>query len=237
MALNRVLKSRGMEEDLGKPYGEVYLVRCRENGKVYVGQTIRGAQIRWEEHKKYAGKKFALSRALKKYGPEAFSFEVIDTAANQTELDSKEVSWIAHYNCIAPKGYNLRAGGDGGKPSEETLAKLRGRKMSPEAVEKGRLARIGQKRSEESRAAMRAAKLGKKQTAEHVANAKAARKNRVRSPETRAKISAALKGKKRTPEAIEATRRGRWGSRGIPPTPEQPSTENQTAAAGPRIGP
>ena len=90
----------------------------------------------------------AISNALRKYGFDAFVFEVIDYALSENELSQKEIDHIAAHNSIAPNGYNLTSGGEGSQVqySEATKAKMRashkrtktflGRKHSSETKER-----------------------------------------------------------------------------------------------------
>lgn len=93
----------------------IYKISNTKNGKVYIGQTVQPFNKRASEHKKRMrnGANFPLYNAMRKYGIDAFSFEVVDTASNQEELDEKERFWIAHCNSKHPNGYNLTAGGAG----------------------------------------------------------------------------------------------------------------------------
>ncbi|MCM1324375.1 MAG: hypothetical protein NC218_09450 [Acetobacter sp.] len=45
------------------------------------------------------------ARAIRLYGPDKFSIEVIDTATTQDELTQKEHDWIVYYDSVN-KGYN-----------------------------------------------------------------------------------------------------------------------------------
>lgn len=90
----------------------IYKATNNINGKVYIGQTIRTLEERISEHKRK--KESVLGRAIRKYGKDNFSFEIIDSAENVDELNEKEKYWIDYYNsCDKEKGYNLCAGGDG----------------------------------------------------------------------------------------------------------------------------
>lgn len=93
----------------------IYKITNTQNGKVYIGQTVQPFKNRVNEHKKKMrnGANFPLYNAMRKYGIEAFTFEVIDTASSQEELDEKERLWIAQYNSQYPNGYNLTSGGAG----------------------------------------------------------------------------------------------------------------------------
>lgn len=87
---------------------EIYKITNLVNDKVYIGQSARGVHERFHRHIQDAitnrlDTHFA--RAIRKYGPENFVVEVIDSAETQDELNLKEQSWIRHYNSIR-HGYN-----------------------------------------------------------------------------------------------------------------------------------
>ncbi len=104
----------------------IYKVTNIINGKIYIGQTKQSLIRRWHSHCGKHSHCSILHNAIKKYGAENFTVEQIDVACSKEELDKKEIRWIAFYDCIAPKGYNISSGGNGNrgyKPSEETLIK------------------------------------------------------------------------------------------------------------------
>lgn len=94
----------------------IYKIENKVNGKVYVGQSI-AIKIRWQQHKYEAqtGEKQApLYLALRKYGIENFSFEVLEECPQEL-LNEKEIFWIAHYKSNDRDfGYNVLAGGQNG---------------------------------------------------------------------------------------------------------------------------
>ena len=103
--------------------GIVYLATNLLNGKQYVGQTMRTLLRRMAAHvASTANHPFA--NALRKYGLKGFKIEVIDQARTFMALNRKEIFWIKHYDCVAPKGYNLTYGGEGGTPSADTRRKM-----------------------------------------------------------------------------------------------------------------
>lgn len=108
----------------------IYKATNTVNGKVYIGQTKRPLAIRIRDHRHNRHGHGILHSAIRKYGIDAFTFDVIDTAGSKPELDLKEIKWIAHYDCKAPNGYNLSDGGKGNpgyRLSEEARAKIRAR--------------------------------------------------------------------------------------------------------------
>lgn len=102
--------------------GVIYKIQHKESGKIYIGQTIRTLEQRMYEHCK--DNICYIDRAITKYGIDAFKVTVIDYDDNIDLLNSKEQFWIAFYNCIAPKGYNLTSGGKNYNHSEETRIKI-----------------------------------------------------------------------------------------------------------------
>ena len=98
----------------------IYKITNKINGKIYVGQTYRTPEERWDDHRREAWRHTTpMARAIVKYGWDNFQPEVIDTAITQKEANEKERYWIAYYQtCIGAygddaKGYNLTPGGDG----------------------------------------------------------------------------------------------------------------------------
>ena len=73
----------------------IYKITNLLNNKVYIGQTIRTDQSRWRRHildAKNNKLNTHFARAIRKYGEENFSVEIIDTANSAEELTQKEVA-------------------------------------------------------------------------------------------------------------------------------------------------
>ena len=101
----------------------IYKATNNINGMVYVGLTAYTLKQRMSRH--YCYGEFYFGCALRKYGRENFTFEVIDTAETREELGEKERYWIRVYNCKAPNGYNLTDGGECGyERSPETKKRM-----------------------------------------------------------------------------------------------------------------
>ena len=90
----------------------IYKITNLVNGKLYIGQTTQDLQTRWYKHCHSSSGCVALHNAIKRYGKDNFSVEVIDRATNRSELNDKEKYWIGQYNSISPNGYNLTTGGN-----------------------------------------------------------------------------------------------------------------------------
>ena len=78
----------------------------------YIGKRVYDERGSW---KTYLGSGIYLSRAIKKYGADHFSRQIIDVAETTDELNEKEKYWIAHYDAVKNTDfYNIAPGGDGG---------------------------------------------------------------------------------------------------------------------------
>lgn len=128
-------------------YGIIYKITNKINGKVYIGQTTRGFNKRYN----YKGKgiervyhyyisqkeknRFVneyLLNSIKKYGFYNFeTIEIYDIAFSKEELDIKEKHYIKLFDCVN-NGYNFGEGGEispmlGNCHSEEVRIKISNR--------------------------------------------------------------------------------------------------------------
>lgn len=93
-------------------FGYIYLTKNLINGKIYIGQHKTHLK---EIDKKYFGSGIHLLRAIKIYGQENFSCEILEWCETKEELDTKEKYWINFYDSTDKKiGYNISEGGTGG---------------------------------------------------------------------------------------------------------------------------
>jgi hypothetical protein len=104
----------------------IYKITNNVNEKVYIGQTVHSASRRFRDHciKSNKNSKSALSNAIRKYGKEKFTIQVVDRANSIDELNMKEVEWIKSCNSLYPNGYNLELGGNNKRHHKETKKKL-----------------------------------------------------------------------------------------------------------------
>lgn len=117
----------------------LYRITNRVNGKIYIGQTVQ-PEKRWNQHKTSAASdnpKMIISYAIKKYGNEAFDFEVISSCKTWADANETETLLVSQYNSLAPNGYNGSLGGYNAPKSEAWLQAMRDwhTSLSPEKKE------------------------------------------------------------------------------------------------------
>ena len=74
----------------------IYKITNIQNNKVYIGQSIRPINQRFQRHINDALNNILdthFARAIRKYGKENFIIKEIDTANTQEELNEKEQYW------------------------------------------------------------------------------------------------------------------------------------------------
>lgn len=137
----------------------IYQILNQVNQKRYIGQTA-AKKRRWAAHKrelkKGIHKSCHLQGAWKKYGENAFVFEIIEECTSHNHMNERERYWIEHYQTYRrDKGYNLDMGGNSGPQLPEVIEKrispLRGRKRPPELVKRLADMHRGKKWSPEAR--------------------------------------------------------------------------------------
>lgn len=93
----------------------IYKITNKINGHSYIGQSV-DIKRRWRCEKTKAFNinsregDFTLSKALRKYGIDNFTFEVIEECPRE-KLNEREAYWISYYNTYYD-GYNETLGGD-----------------------------------------------------------------------------------------------------------------------------
>jgi len=90
------------------------LVTNTANGKQYVGQTCKGFDKRWIKHldcaRRGLGHKFP--NAIRKYGKDGFTHEILATSETVEWSNYLERMWILLLDAVK-KGYNTTEGGEG----------------------------------------------------------------------------------------------------------------------------
>lgn len=80
------------------------------NSKIYIGKSKHNIPS-------YMGSGSLIAKAIKKYGKENFSKEILEECENEEDLNLREIYWISKYDSINPNiGYNIDKGGRGGGP-------------------------------------------------------------------------------------------------------------------------
>lgn len=95
--------------------GIIYIATNNINGMQYVGLTTRSLNYRINGHLNNAikgkGSKKTFQEAIRNFGMENITFDVIDTAENSKDLCKKEIKHIEKFNTLYPEGYNQNRGG------------------------------------------------------------------------------------------------------------------------------
>ncbi len=172
----------------------LYIVTNTKNGRQYVGQTTVSVETRWRRHIKsaYENRRRGcriLWAAIRKHGADAFAIEPIALApgSSQEDLDQAERETIQRLHTLAPNGYNLREGGEGGTLHPETRRLLS-------------LALTGKVRTAEMRAAIGAASRRSKQNPAVRKKMSDKARRRFESPVAREQAARLQRGKKATLE-------------------------------------
>lgn len=103
----------------------IYIARNKINGKCYVGKTTYSFESRKKAHIRESlveAPKTHFHKAIKKWGLDAFEWQIVETTDNEQALNELEQLYIRRQNSFIA-GYNQTLGGEGQKgwvPSEET---------------------------------------------------------------------------------------------------------------------
>lgn len=160
------------------------------NGKCYVGQAV-DVRVRLRRHlgilRRGNHHCAHMQNSFSKHGETAFKFMMIEECSVDV-LTEREQFWMDQHKATGLYNLSPAAGSPlGVKRSEETKAKIRA-------------ANLGNKLSAETRAKISAAHTGKKLSPETIARMSAAQSGKVISPEQREKQRHKMTGQKRTAE-------------------------------------
>lgn len=92
--------------------GVIYKFQNKLNNKIYIGQS-REEKRRYERHVNCKEPLYELDRAIKCYGIENFTYEIIESFESynidevNTWMDEREEYYIKEFNSLYPNGYNL----------------------------------------------------------------------------------------------------------------------------------
>lgn len=129
---NPVIRQVEGSNDTANCNGVIYKA-VSPSGKIYIGQTVYKLSKRVKIHEYLSIKnKNYMANAIKKYGINNFSWEIIDYYDSRDNADFLERKYIKLYKSNIPEfGYNLTNGGLGANGylhTEESKAKKRGDK-------------------------------------------------------------------------------------------------------------
>lgn len=130
-------------------HGVIYCYTDKQNGKKYIGQTIRCERRKKDHLRKNKKYNTTFDKIFQNKGEENFTYEILFEVDEKRSkifniLNEKEKEFIKKYNCQVPNGYNISEGGgsvtwmNGYKPTEETLQKLRDSHKGKPSLMKGK---------------------------------------------------------------------------------------------------
>lgn len=161
----------------------IYCITCTANGKIYIGSSIN-LHRRWNEHRQLLRHNThynqRLQNAWNKYGETLFTFQVVELVDPST-LVAREQNWLDKLRSFDRDiGFNI---------ARDTVASMKGRKLSVEHRAAISKAHKGKTLSEETRHRVSQSKIGQKLG--------------LFSQEHRTKLSIANRGKSKSPDHVE----------------------------------
>ena len=155
-----------MEKD-----GFIYLLIDGTNDMEYVGQTTQSVEERFKQHVSH--KKYFIGAAIDKHGAENFVIAILKVCKTQEERNYWEKHFIKYRDTLAPNGYNLTDGGEGGwSHTPESIAKISAANSGENHPQ------FGKPLSDARKAKIAAGQRGKKLSDEHKAKVSAGQPNK-----------------------------------------------------------
>ena len=180
--------------------GYIYKITNTVDGKGYIGVTIQTDAIqRFKKHIYaiyYGNGCPVLGNAVKKYGKEAFKFEILIICFDE-DVYKYEQSYITKYNTMVPNGYNVQEGGKlvcsfaGKKNTEENKELFR--KNATEYHNRPEVKEMHRKRATETNARINMGEILRNSEKWQKAVAEGRIGGKSSNPETKKKISEGLK--------------------------------------------
>lgn len=161
----------------------LYQTTNQINGKKYIGKHVTE-----DLDDGYLGSGLVLSKAIKKYGRDAFKRETLIVCDNEEELTQKEKEYVTLDIVLDDMYYNIALGGYGGaivlKP-EHPLYDATRKKISESQKA---ISNLKSEITKENHRLHKVGMYGKKQTDKQKEAVAAAARNRIRTPEEIAKM-------------------------------------------------
>lgn len=113
----------------------IYKFTHVESNRSYIGQTIQDPNRRRLEHiadSKHTPREYHFHNALKKYGIDSFTFEVIAEAITLDELNLLEEKYVRAFDSIN-NGFNIRQPGGNKLHSEESKERMKTAQLAAHA--------------------------------------------------------------------------------------------------------
>lgn len=123
-------------------YGYVYKTTCLTNGKWYIGIKHSPTFI-----PKYFGSGKLLKAAVRKYGEDNFTVQILEECADCDSLTAAEVRWIRESDAVTDENaYNLSAGGQSILHELSTREKMRSKRKPKTDEQKRRYSEAARRR-------------------------------------------------------------------------------------------
>ena len=109
--IHQICQSRGNAIETIILIKAIYKITNIINGKCYIGQSVQPKRrfIAHCSRAKHDADNSPLHSAIKKYGKENFTLEILEWTDNYNQ---REQELIKQYNTLSPNGYNVCAGGE-----------------------------------------------------------------------------------------------------------------------------
>jgi group I intron endonuclease len=142
----------------------IYKITNQITNKSYIGWTGQPLETRWVQHQKLALKdqdNRPFYNAIRKYGTDCWTTEVLATTEDKTVAKQKEIEYIQLFESY-DHGYNATRGGDGNNDIKMSEESNQSRSKALKGRPKNYIRMAGKKQSEESRKKISEAHKGMK---------------------------------------------------------------------------
>lgn len=128
-------------------YGYIYITTNTVNGRKYIGQKKSNKFL----GDRYLGSGVHLTNAIKKYGREIFTVDLIEWCDTYEDINERERYWISYYNAVDSSDfYNESYGGQDVSPMKGKKRSKKSREQQSQAITGKNNPFYGRKHSEET---------------------------------------------------------------------------------------